>query len=62
VGTFNQGQVGYFDAVQVAAGSFDTTFDFGPAAVPEPATLGLWGMASVLGLGLARLRRRKNGS
>jgi len=58
VGTYNQGQIGYFDAVQVVAPNFDTKFNF--EAVPEPASLGLWGIASLAGLGLARLRRKKS--
>lgn len=60
VGTYNQGQIGYFDAVQIVTPNFDTTFDFELATVPEPASLGLWGLASIAGLGLTRLRRKKS--
>lgn len=59
VGTTNPGQIGYFDEVRIKAGDFDTTFDFeAAAAVPEPASLGLWGVFSVIGMGVVRLRRR----
>ncbi|WP_282604729.1 PEP-CTERM sorting domain-containing protein [Pelagibius sp. Alg239-R121] len=66
VGSFNQGQDGYFDNVSLAfqtigATTFDKTYDFEVAstAVPEPGSLGLLGIG-LLGLGLARLRFTKS--
>ncbi len=41
VGTFNQGQIGYFDDVQISHtfdGGFDRQFDFGPAPELPPVT------------------------
>lgn len=65
VGSFNQGQEGYFDNVSLAyqtigAATFDKTYDFEAArtAVPEPGTLGLLGLG-ILGLGLVRRRASK---
>ncbi len=67
VGSFNQGQDGYFDNVSLAydtigAATFDKTYDFEVArtAIPEPGTLGLLGLG-ILGLGLVRRRSMKNG-
>ena len=61
VGTYNQGQEGYFDQVSIntTAGGM-TTYDFGVAAVPEPSTLlgGVIGVLVVLG-GTWRSRRRR---
>jgi hypothetical protein len=55
VGTFNQDQVGYFDAVVFG----DTTWNFEPqAAVPEPASMALWGFGA-LGLACYRARRKR---
>lgn len=61
VGTFNPGQVGYFDAVHFAVpGGRDVTYDFElQQEVPEPGTLAAW---ALLGLGTAGARwwkRRK---
>ncbi len=58
VGTFNQGQQGYFDNVSASFTSgFEATYDF--ERVPEPASIAIW---SLLGLGCcayAYRRRRK---
>ena len=66
VGSFNQGQDGYFDNVSLAfqtigATTFDKTYDFevGSAVVPEPGSLGLLGLG-LLGLGFARSRFSKS--
>lgn len=62
VGSFNQGQDGYFDNVSlsyntIGATTFDKTYDFEVRAtqVPEPGSLGMLGLG-LLALGFARAR------
>lgn len=48
VGSYNQGQIGYFDNVTFALGNTGETWDFeADGVVPEPMTFAVW---SVLGL------------
>lgn len=64
VGSFNQGQDGYFDNVNLAyqttgAAAFDKTYNFETAtAVSESGTLGLLGLG-ILALGFVRRRSLK---
>lgn len=61
VGTYNQGQDGYFDNVSISHnGGLDVTYDFElqAAQVPEPASLAVWGVVGVAGLVRYRRRRR----
>ena len=59
VGTFNPGQVGYFDEVSYAiGGGAVTTYDFEPAAaVPEPFAFLVWTFGGGLALAAAARRR-----
>jgi hypothetical protein len=55
VGTYNRGQVDYFDNISIrsASGNVDTVYKFGVDTVPEPATLLVWsllGATSWLGM------------
>lgn len=69
VGTFNQGQIGYFDDVQIShnfAGGFSESFDFGPAPalppiVPVPALSTISQALLLLGLlcvGIVSIRQQ----
>jgi hypothetical protein len=59
VGTFNPGQMGYFDEVSYAiGGGAVTTYDFEPAAaVPEPFAFLVWTFGGGLALAAAARRR-----
>ena len=61
VGTFNQGQTGYFDNVVINSGDFSNTYDFegeATAVVPEPATASL-ALIGLVGLATGLNRRRR---
>jgi hypothetical protein len=60
VGTYNRGQVDYFDNVSICstAGNIDTTYKFGADAVPEPATIIVWGLLGTVAVGYRVSRRR----
>lgn len=62
VGTYNQGQIDYFDNVSIksAAGGVDTVYNFGAAPpVPEPATLIIWSLLGALTITVGWRRRQK---
>jgi len=55
VGSYNPGQLGYFDAVSITTNSLDKTYNF--AAAPEPSSaLLLSGILTALGFGTRRRR------
>jgi hypothetical protein len=56
VGSFNQGQAGYFDAIAIQTANMDVVYNFDPGVVPEPLTLFIWSLGG--GLALAYARRR----
>ncbi len=60
VGTFNQGQTGYFDNVTIGtdAGSMNYNFEVG-AVVPEPSTFALLGIGSLALIGYGWRRKRR---
>jgi hypothetical protein len=61
LGSGQKNQIGYFDNVRIdGTNATDTTYDFGVAAVPEPATLISAGIACVLCLGVGLRRRKAN--
>lgn len=58
IGTYNQGQIAYFDDVRFNSGSTNLAYDFEAAVIPVPAALPL--LAGGLGvLGFAGWRRRR---
>jgi len=48
VGTFNQGQEGFFDNVRLAHSQMDASYDFEVAQVSEPGVLGLFGLGLIV--------------
>jgi hypothetical protein len=60
VGSYNQGQIGYFDNVSIksVSGGVDTVYDFQTAAVPEPAFFQMGALLGMSGLGCLKLRRK----
>ena len=55
-GTFNPGEVSYFDNISYAINGGGETWDF--QAVPEPASLAMAGVAAIAGLAVRRKARR----
>lgn len=62
IGSYNPGQINYFDNVRLAGTSLgaEKTYNFGIAPVPEPGTFGMAGTGILIVLGYAR--RRRNGT
>lgn len=60
VGTYNPGQIDYFDNVRIAGtvSNPDTTYNFGVAAVPEPSTMVSAATGILMLGGLAWCRRK----
>lgn len=62
VGTYNQGQTGYFDNVSISipTGNVNAVYDFGPAAaVPEPAAIVVWSLLGLVAVGFAGWRSKR---
>jgi hypothetical protein len=58
VGTYNQGQIAYFDNVSIysTAGSVSAAYNF---EVPEPSTFTMLFVGGLLGLAFVKIRRRR---
>ena len=61
VGSFNAGQIGYFDAVSYTFNGDTTTWNFEPqAVVPEPMAIAVWSVLGLCGSAFAwRAKRRQ---
>lgn len=51
----------YVDGFTIGVSGVDTTYNFEPAAVPEPATVSLFGLSALGSVGLTYLRRHRRG-